>query len=172
MTATAATIELRRDIKVISLVGLAHGLSHFYQLVLAPLFPLLKVAFGVSFTELGLMMTIFYVVSGLCQTPAGFLVDHWGAKRVLTFGLFLEAGAVLLMGFATSFPMLVALAAVAGFGNSVFHPADYAILSASVDRRRMGRAYSIHTFTGNLGWAAAPLFMGVASAARLMPFSS
>lgn len=165
MTATAAAIDLRRDIKVISLVGLAHGLSHFYQLVLAPLFPLLKVAFGVSYTELGLMMTIFYVVSGICQTPAGFLVDHWGAKRVLTLGLFLEAGAVLLMGFANSFPVLVLLAAVAGFGNSVFHPADYAILSASVDRRRMGRAYSVHTFTGNVGWALAPLFMGVASVA-------
>jgi MFS family permease len=160
---TAAAIELRRDIKVISLVGLAHGLSHFYQLVLAPIFPLLKDAFGVSYTELGLMMTVFYVVSGTCQTPAGFLVDHWGAKRVLTLGLFLEAGAVLLMGLANSFTMLVLLAAVAGLGNSVFHPADYAILSASVNQKRMGRAYSVHTFTGNVGWALAPIFMGIAS---------
>jgi MFS transporter, FSR family, fosmidomycin resistance protein len=162
---TAAAIDLRRDIKVISLVGLAHGLSHFYQLVLAPIFPLLRDHFGVSFTQLGLMMTIFYVVSGTCQTPAGFLVDHWGAKRVLTLGLFLEAGAVLLMGLVDSFAMLMVLAAVAGFGNSVFHPADYAILSASVNQKRMGRAYSVHTFTGNVGWALAPLFMGVAGAA-------
>ena len=76
---TAAAVELRRDIKVMSLIGLAHGLSHFYQLVLPPLFPLLKDAFGVSYTELGLMMTVFYVMSGVFQTPAGFLVDRWGA---------------------------------------------------------------------------------------------
>jgi len=162
---TAAAIELRRDIKVISLVGLAHGLSHFYQLVLPPLFPLLTGAFGVSYTELGLMMTTFYVVSGVCQTPAGFLVDRWGAKRVLTAGLALEAGAILVMGLFQSFGALVALAAIAGLGNSVFHPADYAILSASVNQKRMGRAYSIHTFTGNVGWALAPAFMGIFGAA-------
>ncbi|HEX7006563.1 MAG TPA: MFS transporter [Alphaproteobacteria bacterium] len=162
---TTAAIELRRDIKVISLIGLAHGLSHFYQLVLPPLFPLLKDAFGVSYTKLGLMMTIFYVMSGVFQTPAGFLVDRWGAKQVLTAGLALVAGAVLLMGFVSSFGMLVVLAALAGLGNSVFHPADYAILSASVNQSRMGRAYSIHTFTGNVGWALAPAFMGVAGAA-------
>lgn len=162
---TAAAIELRRDIKVISLVGLAHGLSHFYQLVLPPLFPLLTGAFGVSYTELGLMMTTLYVVSGVCQTPAGFLVDRWGAKRMLTAGLALEAGAVLVMGLFQSFEMLVVLAAIAGLGNSVFHPADYAILSASVNQKRMGRAYSIHTFTGNVGWALAPAFMGIAGAA-------
>ena len=162
---TAAAIELRRDIKVISLVGLAHMLSHFYQLVLPPLFPLLTGTFNVSFTELGLMMTTFYVVSGVCQTPAGFLVDRWGAKRVLTVGLALEAGAILVMGLFQSFGALVALAAVAGLGNSVFHPADYAILSSSVNQKRMGRAYSVHTFTGNVGWALAPAFMGVAGAA-------
>jgi MFS family permease len=162
---TAAAIDLRRDVKVISLVGLAHGLSHFYQLALPPLFPLLTGTFGVSFTELGLMMTTFYVVSGLCQTPAGFLVDHWGAKRVLTAGLALVATAFLLMGLVHSFGALVALAAVAGFGNSVFHPADYAILSASVNQKRMGRAYSIHTFSGNVGWALSPVFMGIAGAA-------
>ncbi len=147
------------SVRVIGLIGLAHTFSHFFQLVLPPLFPVLRQEFGVSYTELGLMMTLFYATSGLAQTPSGFLVDRFGARRVLFAGLGLLAGAVVLYGLAPSFWLLLPLVVLAGFGNSVFHPADYSILTASIPHGRLGRAYGVHTFGGNIGWAAAPVFM-------------
>ena len=153
----AATAVLRRDVKVMGLVGSAHSLSHFYQLVLPPLFPLLKDEFGVGYAELGLLATLFYATSGLAQTPAGFLVDRFGARNVLFAGLGLLAGATAAYGFAPGYWSLVPLVMLAGLGNSVFHPADYSILTASVSQPRLGRAYGAHTIGGNLGWAAAPL---------------
>ena len=148
-----------RDVRVISLVGAAHFSSHFYHLVLPPLFPVLKDAFGVSYAELGLLMTLFFGASGLAQTPAGFLVDRIGADRVLIGGVALLATAMGLCAFAPSYAALLPLAVLAGIGNSVFHPADYAILTHRVTPGRMARAYSVHTIGGTLGWAAAPLFV-------------
>jgi MFS transporter, FSR family, fosmidomycin resistance protein len=146
-----------QDIKVIGLVSAAHFMSHFFQIVLPPIFPLLKDAFGVGYAELGIVMTLMYATSGLMQTPAGILVDRLGAAPVLIGGLGLYSTAVLLYGFAPNLWVLGALAVVAGLGNCVFHPSDYAILSARVEATRLGRAYGLHNFAGSLGWAAAPI---------------
>ncbi|MFO1039383.1 MAG: MFS transporter [Geminicoccaceae bacterium] len=153
-----------RDVRVVGLVGVAHGGSHFFQLVLPPLFPLLKVAFGVDYLQLGLVMTVFFATSGLCQTPAGFLVDRVGAARVLAGGLFCLGTGALIASSAPSYIFLLPAAAVLGLGNSVFHPADYSILSHHVDPTRMARAFSVHTIGGTIGWALAPVVMaGLAS---------
>ena len=146
-----------QDVKVIGLVSSAHFMSHFFQIVLPPIFPLLKDAFGVGYAELGIVMTLMYATSGLMQTPAGILVDRLGAAPVLIGGLGLYSAAVLLYGFAPNLWVLGALAIVAGLGNCVFHPSDYAILSARVEATRLGRAYGLHNFAGSLGWAAAPI---------------
>jgi FSR family fosmidomycin resistance protein-like MFS transporter len=152
-------VPARHDAQVIGLVGGAHFFSHFYQLVLPPLFPFLIADFGASNVELGAMITVFYASSGLAQTPSGFLVDRFGANRVLPAGLALLAAAMLAIGFAPVFWMTFPLMMLAGFGNSVFHPADYAILTHRVQPQRIARAYSIHTLGGTLGWAAAPVTM-------------
>lgn len=143
----------------LGLISSGHFLSHFYGLALPPLFPLLKAEFGVSYLELGLAMTAYGLLGGIVQAPVGFLVDRLGPRRVLLAGLALISGAVLLMGFVSSYWMLLVLAVFAGLGNSVFHPADYAILAGSVGEKRLGRAYSMHTFSGFLGGACAPVGM-------------
>lgn len=150
--------ELRQDTEVIGLVGFAHLLSHFLQLILAPLFPLLKEEFGISYAALGLMVAVMYAVSGISQTLAGFVVDRYGARRVLLLGMATFSLALLLTGLATSYWMLIATALLAGIGNSVFHPADFAILNAKVNPRRLGYAFSTHGIGGNFGWLAAPVF--------------
>src|SRR5262249_61307955 len=118
----------RQDVAVAACVGTAHFFSHFFQLSLAPLFPLVRAELGIGYAALGLVLTIFYGASGLAQTPAGFLVDRFGARRVLLAGLSLQATAVALFGLAPSYWALLPLAALAGLGNSVFHPAASAIL--------------------------------------------
>jgi FSR family fosmidomycin resistance protein-like MFS transporter len=144
------------DLKVMSLVGTGHLFSHFYILLLPPLFPLLRDAYGVSYTALGLAIALLNITTGATQAPVGFLVDRFGARRILIAGLALFSLAIGLVGVFPTYPALLALMAVAGLGNSVFHPADYAILSSAVDQRRMGRAFSIHTFGGFAGFALAP----------------
>lgn len=149
----------RSDTKVIGLISTAHFLSHVYMLVLPPLFPLLKDVYGVSFAALGLALTVFNVATGLTQAPMGFLVDRFGARAILIAGLIVEAAAFTMIGLFPSYWALIALMAVAGLANAVYHPADYTILSASVDGKRMGRAFSIHTFAGYFGFAVAPVMM-------------
>jgi FSR family fosmidomycin resistance protein-like MFS transporter len=144
---------------MIGLVGLAHAVSHFSQLVLAPLFPWLKTEFNVSYTELGLLLTIFFVVSSAVQTASGFVVDRFGPRPVLLGGLALLGLAALGYASATSYAMLAASAVVAGLGNGVFHPADYTLLNRKVHPSRLGHAYSAHGITGTLGWALAPALM-------------
>jgi MFS family permease len=156
---TAATTTLKADAKVIGLVGLAHGLSHFFQLVLPPLFPLVKDEFGVSYAALGAVTAVFYTVSGIAQTAAGFLVDRFGARRILLAGMALVAAGAILSGLAPSFAWLVAAAVVGGLGNSVFHPADFALLNAKVTPARLGHAFSVHGIVGNVGWILAPVFV-------------
>lgn len=159
-----AALPLQHDVRVIGIVGAAHGGSHFFHLVLPPLFPLLEEAFGVSYTELGFLMSAFFAASGLCQTPAGFLVDRIGAARVLAVGLALLGTGGVLASLAPSYPALLPAAVVMGLGNSVFHPADYAILSHHVAQNRMARAFSVHTVGGTLGWAIAPVLVaGIAA---------
>ena len=162
--AIAATADFRRDAWVIGLVSTAHGFSHFFQLVLPPLFPLLKDVFGVSYQALGLLTMVFYGTSCIAQPAAGFLVDHVGARRVLLIGLVMIAGATALMGFVPNFYLLFPLAILGGLGNSVFHPADFALLNAQVRNARLGRAYGFHGIAGNIGWALAPVVsVGLAS---------
>ena len=150
---------MRRNLQVLALVGSGHAVSHFYLLALPPLFPLLRQELGASYTELGLLVTLLNVSTGMAQVPAGFLVDRFGARRLLLLGLAIMGLAMGALGFAQSYWLMLVLVAIAGIGNSVFHPADYAILTASVDRGWLGRAFSIHTFTGNLGFMMAPATM-------------
>jgi MFS family permease len=146
----------RSDLRVIGLIGAAHFFSHFFQLALPPLFPLLKSVFGVPYVALGLAMSVFYGASGVGQTVSGFLVDRVGAHRVLLGGMALFSASMALAGLVPTYWLLLPVALLAGLGNSVFHPADYSILNASVDPRRIGRGYSAHSISGNLGWAVAP----------------
>ena len=152
--------SLRQDARVIGLVALAHGVSHFYHLILAAVFPWLKPAFGLSYSELGLLMTVFFVVSGVGQALAGFVVDRVGATRVLMGGLALLGIAALLLAGAQDYPMLLCGSLIAGMGNAVFHPADYTLLNQRVSKARLAHAFSVHGISGNLGWAAAPVFLG------------
>jgi FSR family fosmidomycin resistance protein-like MFS transporter len=156
--------SLRQDARVIGLVGLAHGVSHFYHLILAALFPWLKPAFDLSYSELGLLMTVFFVVSGVGQAFAGFVVDRVGAFRVLCAGVALLGVAAVVLAGAASYPMLLCGSMLAGVGNAVFHPADYTLLNQRVSKARLAHAFSMHGISGNLGWAAAPMFLaGVAA---------
>jgi MFS transporter, FSR family, fosmidomycin resistance protein len=154
--ADPARDSLKHDVRVMTLVGGAHFTSHFFQLALPPLFPLLRDDFAVGYTQLGLLMGLFYAASGIGQTGSGFLVDHFGARRVLPCGMALLAGAMGVAGMAPAYWALAVAALLGGLGNSVFHPADYSIFNASVSTSRLGRAYGIHGICGNLGWAVAP----------------
>jgi len=156
---TAAAASFRSDAKVIGLVGVAHGLSHFFQLCLPPLFPLLKDEFGVSYAALGAVTAVFYAVSGVMQTAAGFFVDRLGARTILLAGMAMISAGTLAAGLAPSFTWLFPAAALAGLGNSVFHPADLALLNGKVEPRRLGPAFSVHGVTGNIGWVLAPAFV-------------
>lgn len=171
----------RQDARVIGLVGLAHGTSHFYHLILAALFPWLKPAFNLSYSQLGLLMTVFFVVSGVGQACAGFVVDRVGARRVLFFGVGMLGVSALVLSVAGSYAALMAGALLAGIGNSIFHPADYTLLNQRVSRERLAHGFSVHGISGNLGWAASPLFMTTVAAlaswrtalalAALLPFA-
>ena len=149
--------SLRHDVKVIGLVGVAHGISHFFQLAIPPLFPLLKAEFDVPFAALGVLVGVFYAASGLTQFAAGIVVDRIGARPVLLGGMALVAGGTLIAGMVPGLLWLYPLAALMGVGNGVFHPADFAILNTNVVSRRLGYAYSMHGIGGNLGYAIAPV---------------
>lgn len=149
---------LNGDIRIIGLVALAHGLSHFFQISTAVVFPLIKDDLGVSYAALGATVALYYTVSGVFQTVAGFAVDRFGARRVLFCGLVLSACGALLAGLSQSYAMLAAAALVGGTGNSVFHPCDFSILNARVGKQRLGYAFSWHGIAGFLGYAAAPTY--------------
>ena len=157
--APAAAISLRQDARTIGLVGLAHGTSHFFHLLLPPLFPFFIRDFGFSYAELGLLVTTFFVISGIGQALAGFVVDRIGARPVLFAALSCFALSGVAVSLANSYTGLMLAAALAGLGNCPFHPADFTILNRRVSAARLGHAFSTHGLTGNLGWAAAPLFL-------------
>ena len=154
--ATEAAPPPDKDWRVLGLIGTGHFLSHFYMLCLAPLFPLWREEFGVSYFELGLSVAAMSVVTALLQTPVGFLVDRQGARNYLVGGTLLMTLSISAMAFAPNYWVILGLAVLSGIGNSVIHPADYAILAGSINKSRMGRAFAVHTFTGNLGFASAP----------------
>ncbi len=152
-------VGTQRDGEVIGLVGLAHGTSHFFHLMLPPLFPWLMQDFSLSYTDVGLLTSTFFLISGVGQALAGFAVDRVGPQRVLFFGVAALALSGVVLGVATSYPMLLLSAAVAGVGNCIFHPADFTLINHRVSQPRLGHAFSVHGVSGNLGWAVAPLFM-------------
>ena len=158
-TSAPGAVSLRQDAGVIGLVGTAHLISHFSQLLLAPLFPWLKDEFAVSYTELGLLMSIFFVVSCVVQTLSGFAVDKLGPRPILYSGLGLLGVAAFGYSMSTSYWMLAAFAVVAGAGNGVFHPVNYTLLNRKISAPRLGHAYSVHGITGSLGWALAPALL-------------
>ena len=166
VTATSANpVPLRQDARTIGLIGLAHGSSHFFHMLLPPLFPWLIGEFGFSYSELGLLVSVFFVISGVGQALSGFIVDRVGARPVMFFALSSFAAAGLVAGTAQGYTGLLVAAALAGLGNAPFHPVDFTILNKRVSPQRLGHGFSVHGISGNLGWATAPVFMaGIATA--------
>ena len=154
-----APVPLRDDAAVIGLVGLAHASSHFAHLLLPPLFPVFATEFGLSFSQLGFLMTVFFVISGSGQAAAGFLVDKVGARPVLLASFVCFICASLAGYWAQGYGGLMLVAVFAGLGNAPFHPVDFSILNQRVSGARLGYAYSAHGLSGNLGWALTPVFL-------------
>jgi MFS transporter, FSR family, fosmidomycin resistance protein len=159
LTDATPTVARTNDARIIPLVCAAHFVSHFYILVLPPLFPFILAYYEVGYTRLGLALTAFNITTALCQTPAGFLVDRIGARSVLVSGLVLGAACLAIVGLFPSFWLLVAMFALLGVANGVYHPADYAILSQLVSNERASQAFSLHIFAGFLGTAVTPATM-------------
>ncbi|MCH7711644.1 MAG: MFS transporter [Proteobacteria bacterium] len=155
----APTVSVRREVRILGIIGSGHFLSHFYVLCLPPLFPFFKSEFGVSYAALGLLLSIRSIANGLMQVPVGFLVDRVGARAILTTGITMMAVGIALISVVQSYWALVALVVVIGVGSSTFHPADYSILNASIAGSKIGRAFSLHTFSGQLGTATAPVII-------------
>lgn len=158
---------MAREFRVNLLISMGHSLSHFYILCLPPMFLVWQQEFDASFAELGLAIVVLNIVSAALQTPLGFLVDRFGAKPFLIGGTLVMGLAMAAMSLATAYWQILVLGALAGVGIAVFHPADYSILAGSIARERIGRAFALHTFSGNVGFALAPpviaglmLFMG------------
>jgi MFS family permease len=164
MSSAAIAPSARRDAAVIGTVGFAHGTSHFFHMMIPPLYPWLMPEFGLGYAEVGALMTAFFVVSGAGQAFAGFAVDRFGAHRVIAAGLSVLVLSGVLLALAGSVNMLFAAAIVAGLGNSIFHPADYALLNHRVSVPRLGHAFSVHGLSGNLGWAAGATVMTAVAA--------
>lgn len=162
---SSGAVPFRQDARTIGLVGLAHGSSHFFHMLLPPLFPWLIAEFGFSYSELGVLVSVFFVISGVGQALSGFLVDRVGARPVMFFALSSFAASGLVAGTAQGYGGLVAAAALAGLGNAPFHPVDFTILNKRVSPQRLGHGFAVHGISGNLGWATAPVFMaGIATA--------
>jgi FSR family fosmidomycin resistance protein-like MFS transporter len=163
MSSSAPPISLphtrRGDATVMGLVGLAHCASHFSQLLLPPLFPWLKDAFHASYAELGVLLTVFFIVSCSVQALSGFIVDRFGPRPILFGGIALLAAAAFGFAASTSYAAMLAFAVVAGIGNGVFHPVDYTLLNRKIHPSRLGHAFSVHGITGSLGWALAPAML-------------
>ncbi len=164
-TPPASAVPLRQDARTIGLIGLAHGTSHFFHMLLPPLFPWFISDFGLSYSELGALVSVFFIVSGVGQALAGFVVDRVGARPVLYLALLCFALAALATALAQGWGGLALAAALAGLGNAPFHPVDFTILNKRVSPARLGHGFSVHGISGNLGWAAAPVFLaGITSA--------
>jgi FSR family fosmidomycin resistance protein-like MFS transporter len=155
----AAGTPGRGDGRIVTVVSAAHACSHFFHLIIAPLFPWLKDAFGVGYAELGLLMTVFFVVSGVGQALAGFVVDRVGAVPVLLGSLAAFVASAFVIATAPGYAMLMVGCMLAGLGNAAFHPVDYSILNARIAPSRLAKAYAVHSVAGNLGWALAPVFL-------------
>src|ERR1700761_2175936 len=154
-----ADTGILKDAKVISLISVVHFTNHLHAMMLPPILVLVKGTFGVGYTEIALAITFYNVVSALLQTPAGFLVDRIGPRIMLTGGLLVAAAATAMIAVLPGYWTFIAAYALLGLANTVYHPGDYSILSSAIDGKRIGKAFSIHTFSGYMGFGAAPAFM-------------
>ena len=159
LTEGASSATKLRDIKIVSLVGAAHFMSHVYVIMLPPLFLFARAEYGVSFAQLGIAMAVFGFFSATLQTPAGFVVDRLGSGTLLIAALVLSGTGAAIVGLLPFYWALLLGYAFLGLANTIYHPADYAILSHGVSPPRMAQAYSIHTFLGMAGQAVTPTFM-------------
>ncbi len=150
--------NLRQDATTISLVGLAHAISHFMQMLLVPLFPVFRQEFELSYSQIGFLVSVLYMISSLGQASSGFVVDRLGARPVLFTSFALFVAAAITAANATGYNSLILVMVLVGIGNSSFHPVDFTIMNQRVSSARLGYAFSVHGVTGNLGWALAPLF--------------
>lgn len=146
----------RQELQTLTIISVVHLVSHFFWLALVPLLPSLTTMLGASYLELGVAITLMNAVSAATQAPVGFLVDRFGARLLLLTGVIVGAAGFLLVAIVPTYPALIVAAVLIGLGNCVYHPADYSVLSAEMNPQRMGRAYSVHTFSGYLGFAVAP----------------
>ena len=158
INSTTSTVPLAQDVKVITLVSMAHAMSHFSHLLLVPLFPIFQKEFALSFSQLGFLVSAFFVISGVGQALSGFWVDRVGARPVLFSAIGVFILAALVAAFAQGYSWLIVAAALAGLGNSPFHPCDFTIMNNRVSPARLGHAFSTHGISGSLGWALAPMF--------------
>lgn len=156
---TSTTMSIRPQFRVLGLIGAGHMMSHFYSNTLPPLLPLLNSDLGISYTMLGLLLSLRGMMSAGFQVPAGFMVDRYGAKLMLSIGLALCAIGTIMTAAAVDYWMILLGGVVLGVGNSTFHPADYTIMSGSIEEKFMGRAFSLHSFSGNVGNALAPMVL-------------
>jgi MFS family permease len=159
MTMATNPVAGRRDLTVISVIGVGHFFAHFFILALPPLFPVLTGGLGFSYTQLGIGLGVLNLATAFAQVPVGVVVDRYGAFWPLLLGQIAFALGIGLVALNPSFPLFLLMMVLAGLGNAVYHPADYAILARSVSAARLGRAYAVHTFGGYLGFAAAPAFL-------------
>lgn len=159
ISSSTAEVTLAEDAKIIALVGLAHSSSHFSHLILPLMFPVFIKAFGLSYSALGFVMSVFFFISGVGQAGSGFVVDKVGARPVMFVSLLILAAGCFWTSNAQGYQDLIIVAILLGLGNCSFHPMDYTILNQRVSAKRIGYAYSAHGLTGNLGWAVAPVFM-------------
>ncbi|MDX1483206.1 MAG: MFS transporter [Alphaproteobacteria bacterium] len=155
--AEAQVLRLKKDAKVVGVVSGGHFMSHYYTMMLPPLFPLLHDDLGVSYTLLGLLLSLKSIASGFTQLPAGILVDRFGARKILVFGFSMIMLSYFAIAMTDQFWLIALFFMIAGTGNAVFHPADYSIMSTTVSSSRMGRSFSAHTFAGHMGTALAPV---------------
>ncbi|MBS0224514.1 MAG: MFS transporter [Proteobacteria bacterium] len=174
MSSTSESIDLvagpqqsegwRKDARVVSLISAVHFVSHVHIMLLPPIFGEVRKAFGVSYTDIALALTAFNVASALLQTPAGFLVDRIGPRAMLTGGLLVGAVAISIAALLPGYWIFIVAYGLLGVANTVYHPADYSILSATIDGKRIGKAFSIHTFAGYAGSGVTPaLVIGCAA---------
>jgi len=153
----ALTPSRASETKLVASVCFAHLVSHYFIVLLAPLFAFIRADYGVSYTELGLALTAFGAVSAVLQTPVGFLIDRTDPRTILIGGLLLGSAAIAVAALVDSYWVFIAMFAVMGAANTVYHPADYTLLSEGVAPQRMTQVFSYHNCSGMIGSAVAPV---------------